>query len=80
MVGKEAVKAADERIEFMVPMSDGEKNDLVIVVNGRVFQMKRGETVEVPRYVVETYKLSERQKAVSLRRQIENEDKNLTQE
>lgn len=76
---KQESNRMSERVEFLVPISEGERSDLVIVVNGRVFQMRRGETVQVPRYVVEAYKLSERQKAESLRLQAESADRNLTQ-
>lgn len=61
----------DERVELMIPrdMSNPNDGEVSIIVNGKIFQIQRGVTVQVPRYVKQAYLDSEAQKAVAYERQ-----------
>lgn len=57
-------KYLNERVPFRAFKDDGEyKDDLVVIVNGKTFQIQRGKTVQIPRYVLYAIKNAERQKA-----------------
>lgn len=60
----------DERVELMIPrdMSNPNDGEVSIIVNGKIFQIQRGVTVQVPRYVKQAYLDSEAQKAVAYER------------
>lgn len=47
----------NERIDWQVPynMQNPRDDTLTIIVNGTCYNMKRGERVNVPRFVVEQY-------------------------
>lgn len=53
----------EEKIDWTVPMDLSNPHDrtLFISVNGHFFKMRRGDTVSVPRYVVEQYNQQQRQ-------------------
>lgn len=52
-----------EKVKVTFPKIRGSKNnDIVILVNGKAWQIQRGVEVEVPRYVLKVYDLSERNK------------------
>lgn len=42
-----------KKVSITIPITRTEKDDVYVAVNGRSFQIKRGEKVEVPEYVVE---------------------------
>lgn len=56
-----------ERVDLMIPRdpSNPKESDVSIIVNGKIFQIKRGDTVKVPRYVYQAYVDSELQKTVA---------------
>jgi hypothetical protein len=41
------------KVKIKLPLTRSEKDDVYVAVNGKSFQIKRGETVEVPDYVAE---------------------------
>lgn len=41
------------KVKIKLPLTRSEKDDVYVGVNGDSFQIKRGETVEVPDYVAE---------------------------
>ena len=41
------------KVKIKIPLTRTEKDDVYVCVNGKSFQIKRGETVEVPDYVAE---------------------------
>lgn len=43
----------EELVEIEIAITNKEESDVVVSVNGRTFQIKRGEKVQVPRYVKE---------------------------
>lgn len=51
-----------EKVKFKFPTLRGKDADpdIVITVNGREWQIRRGVSVEIPRYVLETYLCSEK--------------------
>lgn len=70
----------EERIEWSVPynMQNPNDNTLTIIVNGKCFNMKRGERISVPRYVVEQYDQQQRQVIAEYRTQEKLANVNLT--
>jgi hypothetical protein len=52
---KEAIMATatTKKVKIKLPLTRTEKDDVYVCVNGDSFQIKRGETVEVPDYVAE---------------------------
>ena len=70
----------NEKVEFDVPLSETEKGPLMIMVNGHYWKMQRGAKVQIPRYVLQTYRDSVAQKMASLKKQEECENQNLTGE
>lgn len=65
------VDAMEEEIEYIFPYTNEKDTTLYIGVNGRFFTIRRGESVKVPRYVVQTYLDSERQRTSLYRLQDE---------
>ena len=55
----------NERVDLMIPRdpSNPQEGDVSIIVNGTIFQIQRGVSVQVPRYVYQAYMDSEEQKA-----------------
>ena len=43
----------EKKVKIKLPLSRSEKDDVYVSLNGRPFQIKRGETIEVPDYVAE---------------------------
>lgn len=43
----------EKKVKIRLPLTRTEKDDVYVCVNGDSFQIKRGETVEVPEYVAE---------------------------
>ena len=53
------VPAPEEKVPVRLFKDNGRyKDDVMVAVNGRAFQIKRGETVMVPRYVAEVLERS----------------------
>lgn len=55
-----------ENLDELVPFeafkdNDKYKDDLTVIVNGKIWRIKRGEEVMVPRYVYNVLKQSEKQ-------------------
>ncbi len=70
----EAVESADETakeegpkmVKLKLPLTRGEKDDVIVGVNGKTWLIKRGEEVEVPASVFEVLKNSEDMLAVAM--------------
>ena len=64
----EQKQAAEEMVRFSIPTgrSDLDKQDVFVAVNGKSYLIKRGETVELPKSVVEVLENSEAQNAYAL--------------
>ena len=45
--------AAEKKVKIKLPLTRTEKDDVYVCVNGKSYQIKRGETVEVPDFVAE---------------------------
>jgi hypothetical protein len=43
----------EKKVKIKLPLTRTEKDDVYVCVNGKSYQIKRGETVEVPDYVAE---------------------------
>ena len=57
-----------EMVEMEIPISEQQQDDWFACINGKTFQVKRGEKVKVPRYVKEVYDNQVRQERESFRR------------
>ena len=47
------MSTTEKKVKIKLPLTRSEKDDVYVSVNGRPFQIKRGETIEVPDYVAE---------------------------
>ena len=72
----EAVKASEvettpieETVTINLPLTRERQEDVFVSVNGRNFQIKRGEDVEVPKVVAEVLANSEKMDRLALQRQ-----------
>lgn len=67
----------NEKVELMIPRdaANPKEEDASITVNGKMWLIKRGEVVEVPRFVYLAYMDSEKQKAHAYQIQVEREDR-----
>ena len=52
-------------VKIKLPLTKYEKDDQYVAVNGKTYQIKRGETVEVPESVVEVLENREKMLAVA---------------
>ena len=53
---KKKINPELEKIKVKFPTVRGKKNqDSVVMVNGKEWQIQRGKTVEVPKYVLDAY-------------------------
>lgn len=52
-------------VKIKLPLTRYEKDDVYVAINGKSYLIKRGETVEVPEYVVEVLENKERMLAVA---------------
>lgn len=61
-------KARADTVKLTLPLSpNGEDDDVFVCVNGYRYLIRRGEEVEVPRFVAEALKNSENQKMAATR-------------
>lgn len=58
--------ATTKKIKIRLPLTRTEKKDEYVAVNGKTFQIKRGETVEVPDYVAEQLQHKEEMLSISM--------------
>lgn len=55
----EPIEEKEETVMIRLPLDRYHKKDVFVGVNGRTWQIKRGETVEVPVYVEEVLRRQE---------------------
>ena len=60
--------AAEELVEIEIPISETQQDDWFCCVNGRTFQVQRGEKVKVPKWVKEVFDNETRMNKESIRR------------
>lgn len=48
-----ATETTEKKVKIKLPLTRTEKDDVYVGVNGNTYQIKRGETVEVPESVAE---------------------------
>ena len=53
MATTEKTEKTEKKVKIRLPLTRTEKDDVYVCVNGRSYQIKRGETVEVPESVAE---------------------------
>lgn len=59
---KEQLDRMNEKVTIKLFKDNGKyKDDLTVTVNGITYQIQRGKTVEVPRYIADVIAQSERQ-------------------
>lgn len=59
MAATEKKVYTEKKVKIKLPLTRNEKDDVYVAVNGRPYQIKRGETVEVPESVAEVLRLKE---------------------
>jgi type IV secretory pathway VirB9-like protein len=64
-----------EKYTVTLELTEEKQNDVNVIINGEVTQIKRGEEVEVSAAVYEVLKNSERMDALALKRRKALEDK-----
>ena len=57
---------AEKKVKIKLPLTRTEKDDVYVCVNGNSYQIKRGETVEVPESVAEVLQHREEMLAVAM--------------
>jgi hypothetical protein len=62
----ETTETKVKMVKIKLPLTRTEKEDVYVAVNGKSYQIKRGETVEVPDYVAEVLQHKEEMLAVAL--------------
>lgn len=70
--------ASEEMETIVIPMTDEDKDDKFLCINGRGIYVKRGEAQKVPKPYAELWKNSQMQASRAMRYQMENENKQLT--
>ena len=55
-----------KKVKIKLPLTRTEKDDVYVCVNGDSYQIKRGETVEVPDYVAEVLQHREKMLAEAM--------------
>jgi hypothetical protein len=58
----------NELVDIEIPITQELQDDWFCCVNGRTFQVQRGEKVQVPRWVKEVYDNEQRMEKESIRR------------
>lgn len=60
------VETKVKMVKIKLPLTRTEKEDVYVAVNGKSYQIKRGEEVEVPAYVAEVLQHKEEMLAVAM--------------
>lgn len=60
---KEEAEIANELVPITIPKDRDHMDDVVVMVNGKAYQIQRGKSVEVPRFVAEVIWNSWKQEA-----------------
>ena len=55
-----------DTVTIKLPLSKAERDDVFVGINGKIYQIKRGHSVEVPRSVAEILEQSEKMVANSI--------------
>ena len=58
----------EELVEIEISQNNKDEGDVVVSVNGKTFQIKRGEQVKVPRYVVEVLENTKKMDKLRMKR------------
>ena len=58
----------NQLVEIEIPITQEQQDDWFCCVNGRTFQVQRGERVQVPKWVKEVYDNEQRMEKESIRR------------
>lgn len=58
----------NEKVVLEIPLSETQQDDWFCCVNGKTFQVQRGEKVMVPKYVKEVYDNEKRMTELSIKR------------
>lgn len=61
----ESTKNLTAKVKYIVPSTKYEDGDIVVAVNGKVYQIKRDVEVEIPLFVVKALERSQQQDAVA---------------
>lgn len=67
--------ATEKKVKIKLPLTRNEKDDVYVCVNGKSYQIKRGETVEVPEYVAEVLQHKEEMLAEAMEFEAQAADK-----
>lgn len=77
MANKETktIETKAKMVKIKLPLTRNEKDDVYVAVNGKSYQIKRGENVEVPDYVAEVLQHKEEMLAVALEFEAQAQEK-----
>ena len=67
--------ATEKKVKIKLPLTRNEKDDVYVCVNGKSYQIKRGETVEVPDFVAEVLQNKEAMLAEAMEFEAQAADK-----
>lgn len=67
-VNKIPVEDPNEKVALEIPLSETQQDDWFCCVNGKTFQVQRGERVLVPKWVKEVYDNEKRMNELSIKR------------
>jgi hypothetical protein len=56
----------EERVDIMIPRVDGEEDEIVVGVNGKMYKMKTGMVQNVPKSVAHVLELSYHQERLAI--------------
>lgn len=56
----------EERVDIMIPRVDGEEDEIVVGVNGKMYKMKTGMVQNVPKSVAHVLELSYHQESLAI--------------
>lgn len=59
---KKEIEYWDEKVSYHVPWIEGEEEEITVGHNGKLYKVKRGEDVEIPRKILDILLNSEKQK------------------
>lgn len=61
-----ATETTEKKVKIKLPLTRTDKDDVYVCVNGNSYQIKRGETVEVPESVAEVLEHRDRMLAEAM--------------